>query len=314
MADPPSPPVQVLLADDSRTSRNLLGQMLESWGYEVVVCEDGAEAWKVLSQPNAPRLAILDWEMPGIDGIDLVRRLREQRDDRHVFVFLLTARTAEADMLVGLEAGADDYLTKPVNPAELRVRLRNGTRLVALQGELLQAREELRTQALKDPLTGVWNRRALESLAEAQFARCRRQEAPTAALLLVDLDHFKGVNDTHGHAAGDQVLVAVAKRMEGVLREGDEIARMGGEEFVLLLPSCHPLGVFEAAERVRRAICAGPVTWGEALIPITASIGAATLRADDAFDAMLQRADVALYDSKRAGRNRSTVDAPEGGV
>lgn len=302
--------MRILIADDSAVSRTVLERMLVAWGYEVEAYADGNEAWAALQEDDAPRLAILDWVMPGMDGIDVCRKLRDEITDRHTFVYLLTAKTSNEDVLAGLDAGADDYLTKPVSAPELRIRLRNGKRLVELHEELITAREALRTQAMVDPLTQVWNRRAFMDVASKELSRARRSQR-SAGLLMIDLDHFKSVNDTHGHPAGDAVLAEAARRIQTVLRDGDQLARFGGEEFVVLLAECNARGAWVAAERVRREVSRAAVQHGAASIPISASIGAAAAPAgSEALGMLIDRADRALYEAKRAGRNRTVLAAP----
>ncbi len=301
--------MRILLADDSRTSRKYLSRVLEGWGYDVVQCADGREAYLALRAVDAPHLAILDWIMPEMDGIDVCRRIRAEQVQSHTFIYLLTARTSDEDVMAGLEAGADDYLTKPANLAELRVRLRNGARVVQMHLQLMEARETLRTQAMRDPLTGVWNRRAFVDLAGAQLERSRRTASPMA-VMMVDLDHFKRVNDRHGHAVGDVVLKEAARRMGEALRRGDELARYGGEEFVVLLPNCNGPGARLVAERVRQRVARGGVDIGGCALPVTASIGVACLRGDDSLESLVGRADEALYRAKRAGRNQISLADP----
>ncbi|MGE0785379.1 MAG: diguanylate cyclase [Sandaracinaceae bacterium] len=302
--------MRVLVADDSQVSRKLLGRLLAGWGYDVVPCENGAEAWELLSGPDAPKLAILDWVMPGLDGIEVCRLLREHPSGRHVFVYLVSARSSPEDMLRGLEAGANDYLIKPFNHAELRVRLQNGRRLVELHDELVCAREALRTQAMVDPLTQIWNRRAFLDLAAKEVSRAARASRATSALM-IDIDHFKSINDRYGHAAGDRTLTEVAARIKSALRGGDHLARYGGEEFVVLLPDCDARGAYAVAERVRRAIAKSAIETDGHRIPVTASLGAASCPTSvDSLEALLARADAALYAAKRAGRDRSILAAP----
>jgi len=295
--------MRVLIADDSRVSRRLLRRHLESWGYEVAEHTDGASALAALGEPDAPALAILDWEMPEMNGIEVVRRLRDDGQDRHTLVYLLTSRASPEDVLEGLAAGVDDYLIKPVDPAELRFRLRNGVRLVELHQRLLEAQETLRTQAMTDPLTAVWNRRAFEDVARREISRSKRT-GRSVAVLMIDLDHFKQINDRFGHTAGDAVLVETARRMDEVLRDGDVLGRFGGEEFAVLLPECGPAGAYVAGERVRRAVARDPVVHEGIEIPVTASIGVSSARGGRApLATLVDRADRALYRAKGSGRN-----------
>ncbi|MFK7990698.1 MAG: diguanylate cyclase [Sandaracinaceae bacterium] len=298
--------MRVLIADDSPTSRKVLETMLRSWGYEVEAYPDGKTAWEALNADDAPKIAILDWVMPGMDGVDVCRALRQQDSDRHVFVYLLSARGKAKDVLEGLDAGADDYLTKPVNPAELRIRLRNGRRLVEAQSALIEAREALRTLAMTDPGMKIWNRRAFMDIATEELARSARRERPVS-LLMLDLDHFKSVNDRYGHRAGDAVLEEVAARMNDALREGDPLGRYGGEELVALLPDCPGAPAYIVAERVRRAVAREPIVFEGAVIPVTTSIGVATRQGTEGIAAVIERADQALYSAKRSGRNRTAI-------
>lgn len=299
--------MRVLLADDSAVSRAAIARMLASWGYEAVSCATGDEAWRILQGPDAPQLAVLDWVMPGLDGAEVCQRVRASRSERYVFVYLLTARDSQDDLLAGLEAGADDYLVKPVSPAELRVRLRNGRRVVELQQQLLHAREGLRAQAELDPLTSALNRRAFGELAAATLS-----SSCQAALVLADLDHFKSVNDTYGHRAGDAVLVETVRRLRSVLRAEDRVGRWGGEELAVLLPRCAPASAWAVAERLRREICKHPVVFEGNAITITASFGVAVATAGESPDALTERADQALYRAKRAGRNRTILGSSAG--
>jgi len=302
--------MRVLIADDSSASRKFIATLLEEWGYDVVHCEDGTGAWRILRGPDAPPMAILDWIMPGLNGPEVCRRLREAETERHTLVFLLTGRDSVNDMLRGLEAGADDYLTKPVLEAELRVRLRNGHRLVQLQRECTAAKEALRVQAMMDPLTQTFNRRAFTELAEKELSRTRRRKRPVG-LMMVDLDHFKQINDRHGHPAGDAVLSEAASRMQRVIRLGDHLGRFGGEEFVVLLADCKASGAFTAGERLRAEMARDPVRFGDATIPVTASIGvAASPDGSEPLQSLVARADRALYVAKGNGRNRTSVAEP----
>ena len=302
--------MRVLIADDSDVSRTLLAHLLGAWGYEVVACADGEAAWAMLQGPDAPPLAIFDWVMPGCDGLELCRRLRRSESGRHVFVYLLSARSSTEDMLTGLEAGANDYLIKPFNRSELRVRLHNGRKMVELHQELVRAREALRAQAMRDPLTQLWNRRAFAEVTGKALRAAARAGRPTSALM-IDVDHFKRVNDEHGHAAGDEVLREVARRAAEGLRAGDHLARYGGEELAALLPDCGPGGAFLVAERVRARVRARPIVLGEARLTVTVSVGAAcSLDGREPLDALLDRADRALYRAKHAGRDRSALESP----
>jgi two-component system cell cycle response regulator len=305
--------VQVLIADDDRVSRRLLANMLAGWGYEVVEASDGTEAWRGLARPDAPRLAILDWMMPGMTGPMLCRELRRVRREPYTYVLLLTARTDRQDVIEGMESGADDYLTKPFDAQELQVRLRAGRRILELETELVEAREALREQATHDPLTSIWNRRAILEALGRELARAEREGAPLAAMM-ADLDHFKLVNDRHGHLTGDAVLEEVARRMSGCLRPYDYVGRYGGEEFLIVLPGLSSENASQLAERIRLAVSAEPIAAGEFPVRVTVSLGATTATRGSTPEEVIRLADAALYRAKELGRNRVEWDAHSAAV
>ena len=297
--------MKVLVAEDNPVFQIVLHGMLTKWGYDVLAVHNGDDAWAVLQEEGAPRLAILDWMMPGMDGPELCRRLRTAGREPYVYVLLLTARTESGDLVAGMEAGADDYLTKPFNTHELRVRLRAGTRIVELQEQLVQARDLMLRQAMYDGLTGLLNRTSVLDALQQQVARAKREHPGALALLMVDLDHFKQINDTYGHQAGDAVLREVACRMKAGARRYDAMGRYGGEEFLVVLPGCDEASGHAQAERLRHSISDTPVQLGDREIPVTCSVGL-TWRTtpDPTADSLIQEADTALYAAKSGGRNR----------
>ena len=298
--------MKVLIAEDSDVTRHLLRSQLQNWGYEVVLASDGTEAWRVLQQPDAPRLAILDWMMPGLDGVDVCRRVRALGAEPYIYVILLTGRDRSQDIVRGLGAGADDYITKPFEAQELEVRARAGRRIVELSAQLVAANEKLRIEASHDALTGLRNRRALMEVLTHDCGRAAREHTPMA-LVMIDLDHFKRVNDTHGHGAGDDVLREASRRMSACLRPYDVLARFGGEEFMLVLPACQPAEAIQVAERLRIALHDAPFPLeGAKAIQVTCSAGIATCSGGANIDtnAFIEAADVALYRAKSGGRNR----------
>jgi diguanylate cyclase (GGDEF)-like protein len=294
--------MKILIADDSSVSRHLLGSMVKKWGYDVVSVSDGTQAWEVLSKPDAPRLAILDWMMPGLTGPEVCEKVRGKGGESYTYILLLTGRTQKEDVIEGMDAGADDYVVKPFDQQELRVRLRAGRRIVELQDELLYAREELRQQATHDALTGLKNRAYIRQILADRMHTARRTGGPVGVIML-DLDRFKLVNDTYGHAVGDAVLIAAASRIQGVLGDTDVVGRDGGEEFLLISTRSHE-GLADLAEAVRQAVAAHPVVVGQLSLPVTASLGYARLCPRGDADLVLRAADEALYRAKHNGRNR----------
>ncbi|HKO05497.1 MAG TPA: diguanylate cyclase [Candidatus Acidoferrales bacterium] len=300
--------MRVLVADDDEIYRGLLATTLAPWGYQVTPVSGGEQALECLAAENAPTLAILDWMMPGLSGPEVCARLRARPGARYTYVLLLTARHEMKDVIQGLDAGADDYLTKPFDTAELRARLRAAERILALQEKLLKSREELEELATHDPLTQLWNRRTILELLCSEAARAKREKT-TLAVILVDVDHFKQVNDTRGHLCGDQVLCEVARRMDAALRPYDVLGRFGGEEFLVALTTDAPAGASVVAERLRAAVAAAPFAAGGVDFCITVSAGVATGPGGDdpSPESLLHAADSALYRAKHEGRNRVCV-------
>ena len=297
--------MNVLVADDDPISRRMLGGVLSGLGYTVTAVPDGQRAADALSAADAPELAVLDWEMPGLDGDEVCRAVRGRQAGRYTYLLLVTGRGTKADLVRGLEAGADDYLTKPYDPLELKARLTTGRRILAMQDELIAAREALRVQATRDALTGLWNRAAVVGALGRELDRGGREGRPVG-VVLADVDHFKRVNDTYGHAAGDAVLRELAGRWEAAVRPYDQLGRYGGEEFLVVLPGCDEDDAGQLADRLRVRTAAEPVAYAGGAVPVTASFGVAVYHGDGPPDpdALLHRADLALYRAKAGGRNR----------
>jgi two-component system, cell cycle response regulator len=293
----------ILIADDDAVSRRLLRKLLDQWGYIVTEVTDGRAALKALVKPLAPKLAILDWMMPGLDGPEVVQQLRQARLSSYTYVLLLTAKTGKSDTLAGLDAGADDYLTKPCDAQELRARLRVGERILELQGSLENALAASEFRASHDGLTGLYNRPTIMAFLQREINRSVR-EGKTTGVILADVDHFKSVNDTYGHAAGDQVLLEIAGRMHGTLRSYDFLGRYGGEEFLIVAPGCGPVETQEVAERLRQAVARVPICAEGIRLKSTISLGAGVADSSAIIGPLLQHIDSALYEAKREGRNR----------
>ncbi len=304
--------MRILIADDSIVSRHLLDATLRKWGYEVVVACDGVEAWNALQAAEGPMVAILDWVMPGLTGPEVCRRVREREKekDTYTYLLLLTSKSLKEDLIEGMESGADDYITKPFDQHELKVRLRAGTRILDLQRELVAAQEALREQATKDFLTRIWNRSSILDILQRELSRGVRESRPVG-VVLADLDHFKSVNDTYGHFAGDAVLQEFTRRMQGSIRPYDAIGRYGGEEFLVILPGSDDLNTTSQAERMRSALDLLPMEINDEERVVTCSFGATSWQPgmEPDSEALIRIADDALYEAKRQGRNRVVQQA-----
>jgi two-component system cell cycle response regulator len=303
--------LKALIADDNAGFRQLIERMLKKWGYDVVAVGNGLEALEILQGPDPPILVILDWMMPGMDGVEVCRRVRELNREPYIYILLLTAKDTAEELVEGMEAGADDYLRKPVDSHELRVRVRAGRRILDLQAEVVRGREALRRQATRDALTDLWNRAAMFDILKRELQRARR-ESSVLSLIMADLDHFKQVNDRLGHAAGDAVLQEFARRMTGCIRPYDAPCRYGGEEFLIVLPGCDLTDATTRAEEIRAAIAAPAFQIPEGTLNVTCSLGVTASPGQAGFDAaaLIHEADEALYAAKNSGRNRVEVFAP----
>lgn len=302
------------MVEDSPVYQRLISGHLRRWGFDVIALTDGLEAWTVLQQPHSPKLALMDWVMPKMDGTEVCRRLREQgASASYVYTILLTAKDNREDLLRAMEAGADDYLVKPFDELELKAKLMVGKRILALQEELISAREAMRHSATHDSLTGLMNRKAVMDGLGKELARSKR-EGTSVAVALVDVDHFKVVNDELGHLFGDEALKQVAHRLRSGLRNYDSVGRYGGEEFLLVLPGCDLAAAVVRAEQIRAGISATPVKTAAAQRSVTVSVGVAVSKGAGEGDAerVLDASDVALYEAKKNGRNR-VEPKPSGG-
>jgi len=302
---------EVLLAEDDPVYCRILQRWLEAWGYPVTTARDGTEAWQILQQSKAPHLLILDWMMPGIEGPELCRRIRGRNQSPSPYILLVTAKLGKDDVIRGLEAGADDYITKPCEIGELRARVGVGQRMLKLQDELIGAQEELRFGATHDALTGLWNHAAILDLLGRELRRASRSRTWTG-VLMVDIDHFKQINDRYGHLQGDLVLKEVARRIERAVRSYDWVGRYGGEEFIALLSDCNLEEIRISGERVRLAVAATPIEASGTEIHVTVSVGATSSAETNSQEDLLARADIALYRAKEKGRDRLELSLSPG--
>jgi len=304
--------MRVLIAEDDLTTRKVLQTLLARWDYEVVAVEDGLAAWELLIADKGPRLAVLDWMMPGKNGVDICReiRLRPEVKDRYPYLILLSSRSTKEETVIGLESGADDFVTKPFNPSELLLRVRVGQRILELQAALVEAKESLLYQATHDTLTGVFNRGAVLGRLTEELGRALRQKTPLS-IAMMDLDHFKRINDTYGHQAGDKVLKECTDRVRRTTRPYDTLGRYGGEEFLIVVPN-YPLTESNALfERIRARISESPMVHEGQEISVTASLGVTAANDHNDPERLIRAADAALYRAKEKGRNRVEVIMPD---
>jgi diguanylate cyclase (GGDEF)-like protein len=299
--------MQVLLVEDSAVYRKLIGDYLRDWGFSVQVAENGTKGWELLQQQSAPKLALLDWVLPDIDGIDLCQRIRQAGENReYVYIILLTGKDGRQNMLKAMQAGADDFLAKPFDAHELKARLKVGQRILTLQDDLIAARESMRRAATHDCLTGLMNRSETMNFLASELERAKRART-AVGVILADIDHFKDVNDSFGHLQGDEALREISTRLRSKLRVYDGIGRYGGEEFLLVLPGCTLESSLQRAEQLREFVCSKPVIFNgpvEKVITISMGIAISSGSGEKEIERLLNQADLGLYQAKRKGRNR----------
>jgi len=298
--------MDILIAEDDNTSRLILENHLAKWGHRVIATANGRQAWEVLQGAGPPPIALLDWLMPEMDGMDVCRMLREHRREHFTYIIMLTARGAKEDIVAALEAGADDYVVKPCDIEELHARVDVGIRIVTLHDELVATNKKLARLASTDFLTQLRNRRGIMESLEAELARAQREQKPLSVVML-DLDTFKEVNDTCGHLAGDQVLIEVARRLRGHCRPYDIVGRYGGDEFMVLVPSSPYDEISALAERFRDAISSASIEADGHVLETATSVGAVWLEQSmgTGVDELVRASDTLLYRAKQAGGNRA---------
>ena len=304
--------MKILIAQEDELSRNLLRTTLGYWGNEVVVASDGIQAWEELGKPGAPRLAIVEKKLAGLGGMEICRNVRAHASEDYIYLFLAAAQGHAQEITEGMQAGADDFLTKPINADELMVRLRIGKRFLEMEDALRKAHGAIRYQTSHDPLTGLVNRSAVIDTLKRELARAHREGRPIG-ILLAEVDHMKEVNDKHGHAAGDAVLREAARRIRSMVRPYDTVGRYGGEEFLAIVPGCDEKSSLSQAERLRAALTSESMDvseWGSYSSPkegkfrVTLSLGVATADRAKEAEPLLRAAESALARAKQAGHDR----------
>jgi diguanylate cyclase (GGDEF)-like protein len=301
-------PLKVLIADDNSVSLLLLERLLSKWGYEVIQASDGARAWEILQKEDPPRLVILDGMMPEMSGPEVCCKARKRVASAYAYILLVSAKEDKQDVIQGLEAGADDYLTKPFFPEELRARLRVGLRILELEDKLVTASNVLQYKATHDELTGLLNRASITELLRRELERAKRGGG-VCGVIFADIDYFKSVNDKLGHAAGDAVLIQAAQRLTAGVRAYDAVGRYGGEEFLIVLPGCDLASLRQRAENILEGFRAQLFDALDSSIPVRVSLGAACSSSwtSVAIESIVRAADQALYLAKHNGRDRVEV-------
>jgi two-component system chemotaxis response regulator CheY len=300
--------MRLLVVDDEALLRRSLNLQLTRAGYEVQEAEDGEAAWAMIEQETY-RFVITDWNMPGISGPELVRRIRARPAAGYTYILMLTAHSDKLDVIIGLKAGADDYLTKPFDMNELRARVGIGVRILELEARLQESLASAAELAVRDQLTGLFNRRAFDNRLADEVQRAVRYRRPLS-VLMIDIDHFKKYNDQHGHPQGDVLLRELSTVFQNCVRSTDFVARLGGEEFAVILPETNPANAQAVAAIILERVCAHGFLYRESQPggALTVSIGVAGN--DDGLpeaDRLLLTADQALYQAKGAGRNQVVV-------
>jgi two-component system, cell cycle response regulator len=304
----PSQDLQVLVVDDSPVYRKLVEHALEGGPYSLLFAKSGREALELYAR-YLPGIVITDWMMPDLSGLDLCQRLRADVHRGYTYIILLTSIAEKDNVVKGLAAGADDYLTKPFDPAELMGRIGVGRRIIDLHRQIDAKNKLLEEMAHSDPLTGLPNRRAIEEWAGRQLRGAARHGFPYW-VVLVDLDSFKSINDTHGHEGGDALLQKFAEILKTVIRASDICGRLGGDEFLLVITHVEADSINRTVERFREKLAEQKFPIGDEQVTITASFGIAGFHGKEIldFNTLVRRADKALYAAKRAGRNLVKIE------
>ena len=308
--------MRILIAEDDAASRHLLEKFLAKWGYDVLVAKQGDEAWQLLQRQDAPRLAILDWMMPGMDGVEVCREARKSLPASPPYILLLTTRDQPQDLMEAFEAGADDYLTKPFDPLELKARLHAGGRLLEIQEQLAAARQHLERESTRDAVTGLWNRAAIVDMLRRELARAQRANS-SLGVEFAELDQFEALTRTQGEPAANAVLHEVARKLSEAVRYYDSVGRYAGGKLLLIVPECNPRGALAQAHRLCALIGQKPLDGPGGSFSATLSLGVAVkseAREEDA-DSLLRAAQEALERAQARGGNcaeAAPLEEPQG--
>ena len=300
--------MKILIAEDDPVSSRILEKNLLNWGYNVTLAKTGEEAWGALKDEDL-RLSILDWMMPGMDGVDICKKIRRRKRKKYTYIILLSAKDRKQDIIAGLSSGADDYMTKPVNFLELRARLRTGERIIDLEDKLILIQDQLKDIASRDSLTKLWNRGEIIKFLREELERGSRDKKAVGVIML-DLDYFKKINDIYGHDIGDVALLQVVSRIKRKVRKSDKVGRYGGDEIIVILPNCPQSELFKVGERLRLSVARRAIKTDLDTIPITISAGCACSGGvpQPTAEELIKASDEALLTAKSQGRNCVVVN------
>lgn len=295
--------MRIAIVDDDPISRQILRSSLKHFGHEIIEASDGEIAWKLIKE-NTPRFIITDWLMPKMDGLELIRNIRAANLQSYTYIIIISGKEEKNDVVTGLEAGADDYLVKPFDVFELRARVSIGVRILELETDLKIARDQMEAMAMHDYLTGLLSRRAIYTHLKGEIDRSQRENHPLS-LIMMDLDHFKSINDKYGHLVGDQALCLVSEQILRNVRSYDWAGRWGGDEFLIVLPNTGQQDAHAISERICSKISSiGIETPDHAKVYIQASLGVITHNEGGiSIDRLIHQTDNALYSAKLAGRH-----------
>lgn len=296
--------MNVLIADDEPVSRRLLEILLTKWGYEVTVVCDGEEAWRQLQNGAHPRIAILDWMMPGMDGVQVCEKIRQHEGRFSTYVILLTAKKAALGINNKYESVADDFLAKPCAASELRARLRAARRIVELEDQIQEARDAIKMETTHDSLTGLWNRSSILEILQRELLRAKRH-ASTLAVLMIDINQLRQINYQFGFLAGDAVMREVARRIHSSIRPYDSMGRYGGGQLIIVSPACDQSQALSQAQRVQSKICGEQIKIFEGDFPISITLGIAIASGSHEAHDLISAADAALAEARKSGCNHA---------
>lgn len=307
--------MRILIAEDDLTARTILAGLLKKWGYDLVIANDGLAAWEILCRADAPRLVILDWMMPGMDGLEVIRRARVQLIEQPPYIILITSRDHKDDVIAGLDTGANDYIRKPIDPDELLARVRVGQRSVEMQTSLYEVQKMLERFAIYDSLTGILNRRGILEQLSRELSRSQRgvvrNDGIQFSIGFFDIDRFKSINDQYGHRVGDDVLKGVVNLVASQLRIYDIFGRLGGDEFLVIAPEAGGEKSEHLYERLAAKVADSPINTAAGEISVTISMGCVLADPDEDISHLLDRVDTAMYRAKRSGGNQTQFIAKE---